>query len=137
MTENVELGVRADIPTRNGRIYSREVLEHAINDFNRRAKRTRVFSGPVSNELHTRLADVSHEVEELKLQDDGSILATVKVLKTPNGKILSEMMSCKIAQFDIRGLGNVTDQQVTDLKIESIDFYDARPPAKSVLAKAK
>lgn len=127
MKTNVELIFKADQPTRNGRIYSKKVLERAIEDFNQRAPK---FGGPVSGALIQRIENVSHETLSLSVEDDGTICAEIRILDTPQGETLQALMSSKIAGFDMKGIGQVNDNVVTELTIESIDFCDTRPPAK-------
>jgi hypothetical protein len=123
----VELIFKADQPTRNGRIYSRQVLERAIEDFNQRAPK---FGGPVTGALIQRLESVSHETLSLEVKDDDSLWAEIRVLDTPQGKILKSLMNNSIVGFDMKGMGQMNDNVVSDLTIESIDYCDTRPPAK-------
>jgi len=127
MKTNVELIFKADRPTRNGRIYSKQVLERAIEDFNQRAPK---FGGPVTGALIQRIESVSHETLSLSVEDDGTICAEIRILDTPQGKVLKELMNNKIAGFDMKGMGQVNNSVVSELTIESIDYCDARPPVK-------
>ena len=108
MTGNVEFEILVtDQYNKNGHIYSKEMMEQAIKEFNEREH-------PMVCELNARVEngyfapvdifEVSHEVTDLKLEGD-KVFATMKVLDTPKGKIMQEILSLPDHEYVFRPYG--------------------------------
>lgn len=81
-----------DKPNKNNRIYSRETMQKAIDEVNEK-KQGRVFGTigmPEGNSVE--LGKVSHIAGNLRIDDDGQVLADIMVLDTPEGAKLREIL---------------------------------------------
>ncbi|MFW6014979.1 MAG: hypothetical protein ACOCRK_00920 [bacterium] len=82
--------MKADEPTANGRIYTKEALQKAINKFNDKEETKRLGTfGYYETELP--LDKISHKINYLQLDYDGNIIADIEFLPTEGGKILSNL----------------------------------------------
>lgn len=107
-----------DRPNWNGRFYSQNVVESAITKC-----KPPVFGHLDSNMGQVDLEKVSHITENLRIED-GWLVGEVKVLGTPNGKILKEIYEkpTDIVKFVIAGHGNISkDGVVTDFVLSSVN----------------
>lgn len=72
----------------------------------------------IQKAVTTDLSKVSHQIENLRIVD-GNVVGTLKVLDTPNGNILKELMTHKDGSgFALRGI----IQQPSRNEIELIDI---------------
>jgi hypothetical protein len=128
---NVKL-LTADVPTANGTIYPRAVLESAVakaqdrirekrmvgcyfdvrNDPNPDHSLNRGPSGQISIDM------ISHIVDSLRLEENGNMMAEITALKTPSGKKLR-----KNIEFHPQFIGKITNGQIVDATLLSIDAY--------------
>ena len=116
-----------DVPNRNGRVYSRDVVEKMIEDFNKRNEKqtmlgeiTQLYA---SYEPHTvNLDRISHSVDELFIED-GNLKATITVMDTPMGDILKTLIEAVPVSvgMGLRGTGTVKDDCVGDYTLITID----------------
>lgn len=99
--------ITTDVYTANGHIYPKEEMERAIKAFNER-------KNPMLCELNARvdngyfapidISEVSHVVTDLRLEDD-KVFATMKVLDTPKGKIMQQLLEPADHEFVFRPYG--------------------------------
>ena len=84
----------------NGRIYTREVVETMIEQFNRRKAEQGHFLGELGfpERLETTLSQVSHSVDEIHI-DKNMLLGDITVLDTPNGKVLKSMIEVGMKNY--------------------------------------
>lgn len=100
--------VTADVPNRNGRIYSRAVLENVVADFKNGGDMYGQLGMP--NGASIRLMDMSHLVKNLKLCDNfqeqsgTQLVAEIKVLCTSQGKVLQKMLDDNLVEFRTAGI---------------------------------
>lgn len=112
----------ADIPNRNGVIYSKEALNKAIIEYNKRIEDGSAFvvlnpSNRVTKDV--ALADVCGSIKSIT-ENDGVYTTKVKILNTPAGNAIKSELS-KITSFGINAIGNLNpDKTVTDVKIISV-----------------
>lgn len=115
--------MQGDIKNRNGRIYPSQVLVKEMNRYNQtNIAKNRAFGelghpqGPTIN-----LDRVSHLFTELR-QDGSNIVGKAKIIDTPMGKIVQNLMSEK-AQLGIssRGLGSVKENKQGIMEVQD-DF---------------
>jgi hypothetical protein len=102
-----------DKPNKNNRIYSRETMQKAIDEVNEK-KQGRVFGTigmPEGNAVE--LGKVSHIAGNLRITDDGRVLADIMVLDTPDGAKLREMLKVESIQYDYRtaGYGDIVERE--------------------------
>jgi hypothetical protein len=101
--------MQSDMKNQNGRIYPHAVLQKEVNNFNRRyVAEGRALgelghpAGPVIN-----LDRVSHVIKEL-VEDGKNFIGKAKVMDTPNGKIVKNLISEGVKLgVSSRGMGSV------------------------------
>ena len=115
--------MQAETKNRNGRIYPNEVLQKEVKRYNKElVEKKRAFGelghpeGPTVN-----LDRVSHLIEELK-PDGNNIVGKAKILDTPNGKIVKELLNAG-AKLGVssRGMGTLEKKGQTNYVKD--DFY--------------
>ena len=101
--------MQADIKNQNGRIYPHEVLKKEVSNFNRRY----VAEGRALGELGhpmgpiINLDRVSYVIKEL-YEDGKNFIGKAKVMDTPNGKIVKNLISEGVKLgVSSRGMGSV------------------------------
>jgi len=86
---------RANIPNQNKRIYSREILEREMNNYQKmigEARSTGELDHP--QEAIISLANVSHIVREAWWQGD-EVMGKIEILNTPKGKIAQDLLEAR------------------------------------------
>lgn len=83
----------ADVPTVNGRVYPRHVLEKMAADMRERIARGEVLGGflDLGAEDYTRVCEASHKVTDVGVEDN-ALVARIEILPTPQGKYLQELV---------------------------------------------
>ena len=108
--------MQAETKNRNGRVYPLDVLQKEVNRYNKELVETkRAFGelghpeGPTVN-----LARVSHMIEEL-VPEGNNIIGKAKILDTPNGKIVKELLNAG-AKLGVssRGMGTLEKRGQTN-----------------------
>jgi hypothetical protein len=99
--------ITTDVYTQNGHIYPKAEMERVIKEFNEREQ-------PMLCELDTRVVDdmfdridlqqVSHQVTDLRMEGD-KVIATIKVLDTPHGLIMRQLLEQRDHPFVFRPYG--------------------------------
>lgn len=112
-----------DVPNANGRVYSTEVITKAVDAYNEKIRNGTALGQlgmPVG--LSVSFAEVSHTVEEIRIED-GKAFAKVRILSTPPGNVVKELIRAG-ARTDQRtaGSGHVDEHGVvTDFQITSVN----------------
>ena len=115
--------MQAETKNRNGRVYPFGVLEKEVNRYNKElGEKKRAFGelgqpdGPTVN-----LDRVSHLIEEL-VPEGKNIIGKAKILDTPNGKIVKELLNAG-AKLGVssRGMGTLEKRGQTNYVKD--DFY--------------
>ena len=120
-----------DQPNINGVIYDRKAMEKAIADY-----QTKIDEGKALGELAIGVGDetglsvnferVSHMITGVRIEGN-NVVGDIKVLDTPMGNILKQLMEFHGSGFrlGVRGIGTVNDQNVcTDFEIVSVDILN-------------
>ena len=101
---------RADAKNGNGRVYPRLVLEREMKNYMKLVEERRALGEldhPESSVIN--LQNVSHLVTEVWM-DNCSVMGKIKVLNTPSGKILNELINGGVqVGISSRGLGSVKE----------------------------
>ncbi len=110
-------------PNVNNRIYTKEMLEEIVRDFEKRTCVLGCLEPPERS-----LEKISHKVIKMKMVED-RLIAEVQILNTPCGKILAGLSSLWDAgsnkcRFGITGTGIVKNGVVTNYKLASVDLYE-------------
>jgi hypothetical protein len=108
----------ADTPNKNQRVYPREELEKIT-------KMERVFvTMGYCEGASVNLDQVVGQVGNFKFDDKGNLLAELAIMKTPNGKIIEELIAAG-SQFDYRTAGIATLEPQEDGTSVVRDFRPA------------
>ena len=115
--------MQAETKNRNGRIYPFGVLEKEVKRYNKElVEKKRAFGelghpeGPTVN-----LDRVSHLIEEL-VPDGKNIVGKAKILDTPNGKIVHELINAG-AKLGVSSRGMGTLEKKGNTNYVKDDFY--------------
>jgi hypothetical protein len=100
----------ADVQNGNGRIYPKAIMEREIKNYGKLIKEMRALGEldhPESSVIN--LQNVSHMVTKVWM-DGPSVMGKIKVLSTPSGKILKELINGGVqVGISSRGLGSVKE----------------------------
>lgn len=100
----------ADVQNGNGRIYPRAIMEREVKNYEKLVQEMRALGEldhPDSSVIN--LQNVSHLVTEVWM-DGCSVMGKIKVLNTPSGKILNELINGGVqVGISSRGLGSVKE----------------------------
>jgi len=115
--------MQAETKNRNGRIYPLGVWEKDVKRYNKElVKKKRAFGelghpdGPTVN-----LDRVSHLIEEL-MPEGNNIIGKAKILDTPNGKIVKELLNAG-AKLGVSSRGMGTLEKKGNANYVKDDFY--------------
>ena len=115
--------MQAETKNRNGRIYPQAVLHKEVKRYNKElVEKKRAFGelghpeGPTVN-----LDRVSHLIEEL-VPDGKNIIGKAKILDTPNGKIVKELLNAG-AKLGVSSRGMGTLEKKGNASYVKDDFY--------------
>ena len=99
---------KADTPNGNGRVYPYKVLQREVQNYQKLVKERRALGEldhPEDSVIN--LKNASHMVTDIWL-DGQSVMGKVKVLNTPSGRILQDLVSSGVTLgISSRGLGSV------------------------------
>lgn len=102
----------ADVQNGNGRIYPRKILEREVKTYQKLVQEKRALGEldhPEDSVIN--LKNASHMVTDM-WWDGPNVMGKVKVLNTPSGKILQELVNDGVKLgISSRGLGSVSEAQ--------------------------
>ena len=102
----------ADIQNGNGRIYPRKILEREVKTYQKLVQEKRALGEldhPEDSVIN--LKNASHMVTDM-WWDGPNVMGKVKILNTPSGKILQELVNDGVKLgISSRGLGSVSEAQ--------------------------
>jgi hypothetical protein len=120
----LKIDIQSDVPDRNGRICSKNVLKKAIDDYQEKIeqKKSIGFLGYGDVDINN-LKNASHLVTSLKTDENGNILADIEFLSTDAGKIAKNIIKNNMSNFSMRviGFGDIIDNKVENANITSIN----------------
>tara|TARA_R110000824_G_scaffold9309_6_gene41742 strand:+ start:10299 stop:10901 length:603 start_codon:yes stop_codon:yes gene_type:complete len=100
----------AETQNGNGRVYPRNILEREVKNYAKLVKENRALGEldhPEDSVIN--LKNVSHQITEIWMDDD-KVMGKMKVLGTPNGQILKELVNSGVSiGISSRGLGSVKE----------------------------
>jgi len=99
--------MKSNVPTLNGNLYPREVLEKSIQELKERIEKRKFFGGPPSRDRVIHLQEVSHLVTDMSLDDKNNLNVELEVLNTPNGQVLKDMIKNGPVSFGLCGYGSI------------------------------
>lgn len=85
--------VDLNVPAPSGRIYSKEVMEKAIKEYNEKPKpKFGTFEGELSHpNSYLDLSKVSHRINDVSIIDD-KVVADIDILDNDNAKIVKHLL---------------------------------------------
>ena len=104
---------RADAKNGNGRVYSKNILEREVKNYQKLVKERRALGEldhPEDSVLNLRNA--SHLITEIWWDkgDDSAVMGKIQVLNTPAGQVLKELASAGVKLgISSRGMGSVNE----------------------------
>ncbi len=102
----------ADVQNGNGRIYPRKILEREVKTYQKLVQEKRALGEldhPEDSVIN--LKNASHMITEM-WWDGPNVMGKVKILNTPSGKILQELVNDGVKLgISSRGLGSVSEAQ--------------------------
>tara|TARA_R100000664_G_scaffold34083_1_gene53853 strand:- start:1048 stop:1656 length:609 start_codon:yes stop_codon:yes gene_type:complete len=135
----------ADVQNGNGRVYPQPVLEREMKNYTKLVKERRAL-GELDHpdDSVINLKNASHMVTEV-WWDGPSVMGKVKVLNTPSGKILQELVNDGVKLgISSRGLGSVRESKgqtivEDDFQLICFDFVSepSTPEAYMALQESK
>ena len=134
----VATSITADKPTPSLNIYSREILERLIREFNVRARKRPVKGSILNQDAIYELGEVSHATRRLFIDDSGTLCAEIEIIDSPEGKKLLNMINeniivarpimCIPAYIDEIKKQSHGPTSITDIKsIVRIQVQNAKP----------
>ena len=100
----------AETQNGNGRVYPRNILEREVKNYAKLVKENRALGEldhPEDSVIN--LKNVSHQITEIWMDDD-KVMGKMKVLGTPSGNILKELVNSGVSiGISSRGLGSVKE----------------------------
>ena len=90
--------MKLDTPSSNGRIYSKESIQEAIENFNNRKIKGGSLGLQPTNGLfepELNIGELSHTFENVRIEDD-KVLADMKILDTPQGQNVKALLESDI-----------------------------------------
>lgn len=103
--------------THNGRIYPLELSEYFLKDLPIYGH----ISDDDNNDIGVNLKNVSHVIDNLELFEN-ELYGDIKILDTPKGKVLSDLMKDNLLYISSRGMGSIREDSVYDYKLISFDI---------------
>lgn len=114
--------LQSNLKNRNGRIYPKEIVQKAVNDYREnfivRKKSFGELGHPPNPTINLNL--ISHLITDIR-EDGNNFIGKAKILDTPNGKIAKALMDedCLLG-ISSRGLGSLKESK--EGKIVQSDF---------------
>ena len=104
-------------------IYDQSNIDKIISDFNKKSYLYGELDHP--DKFDVNLSKVSHKINDIFVQN-GTLMADIDVLKTPNGDVLKTLIDNDMFHFSARYSGTIGD----DGKVEIKNFYKFLDPTK-------
>jgi len=99
---------RADIVNANRRVYPYEVLNKAVEEFKNLVDAGRAV-GTLEHpeDGRTRVYEISHKIEDIWMEEDGTVYAYIRPLNTINGQQLRALLEAGVkVGLSTRGVGS-------------------------------
>jgi hypothetical protein len=118
----------------NGRVYTKESVQKAFEDFKLRMNSGAFVGGVLEQSQYDftnglNLSDLSHKVVNVEMKDDG-IYASLEILNTPKGKLVKQMIDAGVqlwgAQraWGVDNLGTITLDSIISYDVTGSSAFD-------------
>lgn len=128
--------IQGETRNHNGRIYTKQEIEKAVNDINDRLKNGSIL-GEVDHpqNLNINLDRVSHEIISMRMEGNNGI-GKLRILPTESGKLIKTLLECGIKLgVSSRGSGEVDSRGIVkNYNIITVDIV-ATPSAPNAFPK--
>jgi hypothetical protein len=121
---------KLDIPMPSGRIYTKEAMFKALDEYRefiaaKRALGELAGSEQYNSTMGILLTNVSHMIEDIWIDEDNFVCADIRIMDTPSGRILKEFVEDPNLVWIPRGNGTLEENKVTvkDYTLTSIDAW--------------
>lgn len=114
--------MNVDVPNLNGRTYPRGVVEKAIMKYNALPSKLGMLG--MESGANIDLSKVSHVIEDLSINEKGEVIAKMRILDTPCGKIVKQLLDTP-ARCDFRTAGTANIDRngvVSDYVLTSVNL---------------
>lgn len=109
--------IALDKPNRNGKIYSKEAVKKAIDEYNQQEIRVGEIE-PEQNKIAVQLNNVGCKINNTRIKDD-KLECDIEIIDERLEDISPEDLEVRM-----RGLGNINEnQEVENLHIVSFDVF--------------
>lgn len=114
--------MECDTPNMNGRTYTRDAVENMIEDYQKKIKLGNAYGriGAVAD-MYLNPEDISHIVTDIKIDDNGNVMSKIKIMDTPQGKILEDIIGHGMKLSTV-GVGKLDDGYVTEFSLKYTCF---------------
>lgn len=111
----------------NGRIFPKDVMEKAIEEFNKGNRPALITKESESN--FPNLSDAVGTLEHISIKENGDVFGNIQLLPTPEGKVIEDMLLASknldernmhispIGYGDVNETGEVTHMDITHFNI--------------------
>lgn len=114
---------RADIVNANRRVYPYEVLKKAVEEFKKLVEAGRAV-GTLEHpeDGRTRVYEISHKIEDIWMEEDGTVYAYIRPLNTINGQQLRALLEAGVkVGLSTRGVGSTRPATVEGKEVEIVE----------------
>lgn len=101
--------VQAGVSTPNGRIYSREALQHMVDRVNEKGPQRRMLGKIGQDATRVTMRNASHLVLSARLDEDDRVSAEIEPLDTEAGRALSDLLASGEVEIVPAGIGSTRD----------------------------
>jgi len=133
-----------DTPNRNGRIYSKNIMEREVTRYIKEVVNQKRAYGELNHPQgpQINLDRVSHMIENLQFRDDGTVYGKAKIVDTPMGNIVKGLLEGGAnLGVSTRGLGSLKEgkngimEVQDDFRLVTAADVVADPSAPSAFVK--
>lgn len=124
--------LKAGVKNKNNRIYPKEILHKIVDDCQNRIDEG-IFYGEIGHSDHNGISlnNISHKVDELKVEED-SLIAHIETVETSSGKTLrdlEEQIKSGAIVFRPKGFGTLDENGCVNEDYQILSF-DAIPSSE-------
>ena len=116
------------VRNQNNRIYDKKNYAQMVEALQEVIKRDNGCPGELEhpNSMNINLENVSHKIESIQMNEDGTITGTILLLNTPKGQIAQAIVEGGLPLYiSSRGAGTITNESgISHVTLSTIKTYD-------------